>query len=102
MSKQFKVIGNAYCGLKRLVLGSEEMRWNRSHKRNRSPNVQNELMSTPAKFAIDCHVEESEVAMVLGELKPNSDRPDMLWFQWPLLPNNTAFVPSRTKCANGR
>ncbi len=39
-----------------------------------------------AQLAIDCHVEQREIAMVLSQFKPHSDRPDVLWFQRSLRP----------------
>jgi len=39
--------------------------------------------------------------MVLGQLEPNPNRPDMFGLQWSLLPNNASLIPSGTTCANG-
>lgn len=39
--------------------------------------------------------------MVFGKLKSNPDRPDMLGLERAFLPNDTSFVPSGAKCANG-
>jgi hypothetical protein len=35
---------------------------------------------TAPQFTIDGHIEQGEVAMVLGQLKPHADCPDMLGF----------------------
>lgn len=56
---------------------------------------------TTAKFAVDSHVEQGKVAMVLSQLKPHADRPDMFGFEWSLLADDASLVPGGAKCANG-
>lgn len=60
------------------------------------------LLAAAAQRAVDSQVEECQVAMVLGQFKPNPDRPNMLRFQRPLLAQDAPLVPSRAKRANGR
>ena len=40
--------------------------------------------------------------MVLYELKPDHDRPDLLWLQLAFLTDDAALIPSGAKGANGR
>lgn len=56
---------------------------------------------TSAQLAIDCHVEQREVAMVLGKFKSKSDCPYILWLWRAFLTDNATLVPCRAKCANG-
>ena len=57
---------------------------------------------TTSKLAVDCHVEQGQVAMVLGQFEANPDRPDVFRFQRALLADDAAFVPGWAKCPNGR
>jgi hypothetical protein len=54
-----------------------------------------------AQLAVDGQVKERQVAMVLGQLKPNPDRPDMFGLKRSFLADDPAFVPGWTQCANG-
>jgi len=56
---------------------------------------------TAAQFAIDRHIEQSQIAMVLGQLQLLPDRPDVFGLEWPLLANDPAIVPDWMQCANG-
>lgn len=55
-----------------------------------------------AQLAVDGQVEESQVAKVLGQLKPNPDRPDMFWLERSLLSQGAPLVPGGAKRANDR
>jgi len=55
----------------------------------------------PAQLAVDHHVEQSKITMVLGQFKSNADYPDMFKLQRSLLADNTPSVPNGPKCANG-
>jgi hypothetical protein len=57
---------------------------------------------TPAQFAINGHIEQSQIAMVLRKFQPDADRPDMFGLSWSLLANNAPLIPRGAKCANGR
>jgi hypothetical protein len=57
---------------------------------------------TPAQFAINGHIEQSQIAMVLGQFQPDMDRPDMFGLQWSLLTNDAPLIPRGATCANGR
>lgn len=56
---------------------------------------------TASQFAVDGKVEQRWVTMVLGDFKTDANFPDMFRQQWAFLPDNAAFVPGRTACANG-
>ena len=45
------------------------------------------------ELAVDCEVEERELAGVLLQLKPDSDRPDLALLERCFLANKSAFVP---------
>ena len=55
-----------------------------------------------AKLTIDSGVEQGEVSVVLCDLKPNTDRPDMFRHQRALLPNEASLVPGGAVRTNGR
>ena len=46
-----------------------------------------------SELAIGRQIEQSEVARSALQLKPNPDRPNVVWFQRTLLPGQTALVP---------
>ena len=45
-----------------------------------------------SEFAVDGHVEQREIALVVGHFQPDADGPDMLGKKWPLLADDAAFV----------
>jgi hypothetical protein len=57
---------------------------------------------TTSQFAVDGEVEQRQVSVVPGDLKANTNGPDMLGHQRSLLADDTAFVPSGTAGSNGR
>ena len=56
---------------------------------------------TAPQFAVDRHVEEREIAVVLREFKPDTDRPDVFWLQRALLADDPALVPGRAAGPDG-
>lgn len=52
------------------------------------------------KSAVDGHVEQREVAVVLCQLKPYSNCPDMLGFEWAFLTDDPSLVPGWAKYTN--
>jgi hypothetical protein len=48
---------------------------------------------TAPQLAVEGQIEQSEVASTLFELKPDADRPDLLWLQRALLADKAALVP---------
>ena len=57
---------------------------------------------TASQLAVDCEVEERNVAVVLCDRETNADGPNMLWHEWAFLPYDAPLVPSGTKRATGR
>ena len=56
---------------------------------------------TAAQFAVDRHVEQCKVAMVLGQFKSNSDRLDVFGLERTFLADDAPFVPGWPKRTNG-
>jgi hypothetical protein len=48
------------------------------------------------QLAVDRHIEQREVAIVVGHLKPDANLPDMFRKQRTFLAYDAAFVPGRT------
>lgn len=46
-----------------------------------------------AKLAIDCQIEQSQIAGTLLQLQPDAYGPDFLQLQWCFLTDELAFVP---------
>lgn len=53
------------------------------------------------QLAVDGQIEPDQFAIVLGQVKPNLDCPDMLAFSRSLLTDDAPIVQSRVKCADG-
>jgi hypothetical protein len=48
---------------------------------------------TAPQLAVEGQIEQSEIASTLFELRPDADRPDLLWLQRALLADKAALVP---------
>jgi len=49
---------------------------------------------TATQLAIDCQIEQRQIAMIFGQLQTRPNVPDMLGFEWAFLANNAAFITS--------
>jgi hypothetical protein len=52
---------------------------------------------TPAKFAVDCKVEQHEVPLIPGEFEPRTNCPDLSWQEWTFLANQSVLIPRRPR-----
>ena len=50
---------------------------------------------TAAQFAVDCQVEQREIAGLVGQLQPGANGPDMFGLQGWLLASQPSLVPGR-------
>jgi hypothetical protein len=73
----------------------------RFHSIRRCSNPQPHEIATP-QFAIDCEIEECEVASTPLKLEPNADGPDLFRFERAFLTREASLVPRSFCKANER
>jgi hypothetical protein len=59
---------------------------------NKICNVERDQVAT-AQLAIDCDIEQSQIAKIARKFKACADGPNLFWQQWSLLADEATFVP---------
>lgn len=55
---------------------------------------------TAAELAVDGQIEQSRIAMVLGQLQPHPFCPDVFWIEWSLTAHDTTVASGGAKGPN--
>ena len=56
---------------------------------------------TAAQLAVDCEIEESKIALLVRQLEPDANGPDILRLERLLPPNKMALIPRRSLFRRG-